>query len=88
MASDNVIHLKEVKGYDTSARTVKVTLCSLALAIEYFTDVVKDDAFVREAKSCLRTVDSSNVIFVPPELQEKVLKTMSIRVAMQECLLG
>lgn len=88
MAS-NVVHLREAQGFDRSARTVKVTLCSLALAIEYFTDVVPNDSFVREAKSCLRTVDGGiNIIYVPPGIREMVLKTMNIRKAMKKCLLG
>jgi len=83
-----VINLKDITGFDRSKRTVKVTLCSLALAIEYFTLVKPDKAFVKEARSCLRGHDTTNEVRVTESVKTKVMNETDFQDAIKKCLLG
>lgn len=83
-----VVAIKTAVKPNLEARTLKVTLTALALAMEYFTKTVPDPVFVKEAKSCLLRHDDDLVCLVTPEMYAKVSKDMPVAEAVKSLLYG
>ena len=81
-----IIQLNNNRKRESNGRTMKVTLTTLALAMEYYTKVVPDLPFVQEARLCLLTYDNDLVCLITPEMYVKVSENMPVNSAVKNLL--
>ena len=66
--------------------SVRVTLCALALAVEYYTHIEPDPLFVMEARAAIRIHDDNLHCRVSKELAHRVVHKMPLDDAVKRLL--
>lgn len=81
-----IIEFKNISKPNLKERTNKVTLTALALAMEYYTRTVPDEAFVAEARTSLLRYNNNLVCLVSERVYLKVTKGMPASDAVEQLL--
>lgn len=82
----NVINITDIPKPNLKERTFKVSLTSLALAIEHHTLTQPDEKFVAEARSSLLRHNLRNVCTVSKYVHDRVMKDLPIEQAVNNLL--
>lgn len=83
-----IIEFSSIPKPNLKVRTYKVTLTALALAMEYYTRVVSDPAFVAEARTSLLRYNTNLVCLVSENVHQKVTQGMPASDAVNKLLFG
>jgi len=82
----DIVDIKDIPKPNLKERTFKVSLTSLALAIEHHTLTDPNDKFVSEARSSLLRHNMRNVCSVSQYVHDMVMKELPIERAVNELL--
>lgn len=81
-----IININDIPKPNLKERTRKVTLTALALAMEYYTRIDPDEAFVAEARTSLLRYNDNLVCKVSKRVYLKVTQDMPASTAVQQLL--
>lgn len=87
MSRQTILKFDKSLGFDSKQRHEKLTISALALAIDYFSTEAIDEAFCKEARSCIRAVGPTNKVMVSKFVHDKVMDCLPVQKAIDICLL-